>query len=243
MSAATNSRSSAGTIRSNTISKGRIPNLDSYCLTDEVSRPDLAVKAYQYQPARRGTPMSSDLRGSAITVKGVIDPEELGITTMHEHLFLDMSTAWGNSATPVDAFGLAMSREPVKLENLWWIKRQPHANIDNTRFNDYKEALDEVSYFTREGGRTIVECSTRGLGRDPKLLRWVSNEAGVNIVAGTGYYTSGLPSARRQEQDRRGSRRAFQKGHSRRDRRHRSEGGGNRRDWDGRNARPTAPSR
>ena len=134
--------------------------------------------------------MSSDLRGKAITVKGVVDPDELGITSMHEHLFLDMSASWGNSAAPSDAFGLMMSREPVKLEYLWWIKRQPHANLDNTRFNDYKEALDEVSYFTREGGGTIVECSTRGLGRDPKLLRWVSNEARVHIVAGSGYYVA-----------------------------------------------------
>ena len=125
--------------------------------------------------------MSSDLRGKAITVKGVVDPNELGITSMHEHLFLDMSASWGNSAAPSDAFGLMMSREPVKLENLWWIKRQPHANLDNTRFNDYKEALDEVSYFTREGAVGKRSAPARGLGRDPKLLRWVSNEARVNI--------------------------------------------------------------
>src|SRR5262249_12799600 len=128
------------------------------------------------------------LRGSAITARGQVDPSELGITLMHEHIFLDMSAAWGNSGMPMDAFGLAMSREPVRLDNLWWIKRQPHANVDNIRLNDYKEALEEVSYFTREGGGTIVECSSRGLGRDPKLLRWLSNDATMHIVVGTGYY-------------------------------------------------------
>jgi phosphotriesterase-related protein len=49
------------------------------------------------------------------------------------------------------------------------------------------------------GGRTIVDCTSVGLGRAPLLLKDVALRTGLNIVAGCGYYTQdthppGMPS-------------------------------------------------
>jgi phosphotriesterase-related protein len=132
--------------------------------------------------------MASELRGRVITVNGPIDPDQLGPTSMHEHVFLDMTRAWFH--TPTTVFDLAMSAKPVRLENLWWIRKNATSSADNMRLDDYNEAKDEISQFIREGGRTMVDCTTRGLGGDPRLLRGLSNELGVNIIAGSGYYVA-----------------------------------------------------
>lgn len=69
--------------------------------------------------------------------------------------------------------------------------------MDNLRFDDIptKEALrEELRFYWRMGGRTIVENST--FGRDLNFLAELSNNSSVNIVAGTGYYvSSGQPAS------------------------------------------------
>lgn len=55
-------------------------------------------------------------------------------------------------------------------------------------FEDVALAVDEVRSFTAAGGRSIVETSTIGIGRDPNGLRAVAEAAGLNIVMGTGWY-------------------------------------------------------
>jgi len=46
--------------------------------------------------------------------------------------------------------------------------------------------VDEINYFKALGGRTIVENTTHGISRNIKLLKQLSLDTGVNIVAGTG---------------------------------------------------------
>lgn len=49
--------------------------------------------------------------------------------------------------------------------------------------------LEDVKFFRECNGGTIVENSNYGLKRDIPLMKRVSEETGVNIVAGTGIYT------------------------------------------------------
>ena len=42
--------------------------------------------------------------------------------------------------------------------------------------------------FRAAGGRTIVDTTTRGIGRDPAAIARISRRTGLNVVIGSGYY-------------------------------------------------------
>ena len=50
-------------------------------------------------------------------------------------------------------------------------------------------AICGVLYFRELNGKTIVDCSCLGLSRDVKKLHAVALPTGLNIIAGSGYYT------------------------------------------------------
>jgi predicted metal-dependent phosphotriesterase family hydrolase len=55
-------------------------------------------------------------------------------------------------------------------------------------FEDPGLAIDEIAAFFAAGGRSIVETTSIGIGRDPAGLRRISEASGVNIVMGAGWY-------------------------------------------------------
>lgn len=75
---------------------------------------------------------------------------------------------------------------------------QPHEHVLLDHFDmkgsydaivtDRELAAEEVRAFHEAGGRTIVDTTTIGIGRDPEGLAQVSRATGVNIVMGTGWY-------------------------------------------------------
>lgn len=89
-----------------------------------------------------------------MTVRGPIAADAIGLTLMHEHLFINLLREYRGD-------GL---------------------------LNDETLAVEECRQFTAAGGRTIVDCSNRSLGRSPEMLRRVSVEADLNIVMGSGHY-------------------------------------------------------
>lgn len=129
------------------------------------------------------------------TVTGTIPAEELGITLPHEHLIVDTST-WVESGPDAELSALQRKKlhEEVSRENLWWLStygRQWDWNcLDNRRLDDEETAIEESMRFVAEGGGTIVDVTpmSPGLGRDPAALRRISNQTGLNVVAGTGHY-------------------------------------------------------
>lgn len=46
----------------------------------------------------------------------------------------------------------------------------------------------ELLRFKAVGGMTVVECTSMGLGRQPAMLRDISEQTGLNIVMGSGLY-------------------------------------------------------
>ena len=120
-----------------------------------------------------------------ITVNGPIDPEELGATLMHEHLlftclmwFLEESHRGLGS----DSYG------PVTAENAAWLREYPYRNRDNLINTDWQLTAVEVRRFKMAEGRTVVDSSNLGLGRDVWGLKKIADDVGINIVSGTGYY-------------------------------------------------------
>ena len=64
----------------------------------------------------------------------------------------------------------------------------PFLNKDNLILDDLKATKNEISEFYKLGGRTIVDPTNIGIGRSPDILKLISNETGVNIVMGSGFY-------------------------------------------------------
>ena len=128
-----------------------------------------------------------NLAGKVLTVVGPVDPEVLGQTIMHEHIFIDFQNpvARANISRATD-MGLHLS--PVSLNVLSEVRFRRIPNRDNLYLTDLGEAIDEVMEFKRHGGQTIVDVTSIGLGRDPHALQQVSQTTGLSIVMGAGWY-------------------------------------------------------
>ena len=121
------------------------------------------------------------------SVLGELSREELGITTPHEHIFIDIS-AFFEERKLWDIEN--PTTEPVKMEHLGQLNRDPYALKDNLSMEDYETQKKEILRFKRAGGTTMVDATMPGIGRDPEALARISRETGINVIMGTGYYVS-----------------------------------------------------
>jgi len=125
--------------------------------------------------------------GSAITVEGPVDPESLGVTLPHEHVFSSWSE--GKFEPPDSAYERKLAREPIALDNLWYVRRNPTEHRENLRLESFEDAVEEVGHYYRAGGDTIVDVTPKGTAGDPERVRGVARETGVTVVHGTAFYT------------------------------------------------------
>ena len=95
-----------------------------------------------------------------ITVSGPIHPDSMGLALIHEHVFLDWSAA--------DDY------DP----GIW----------DNEEA--YQFILPYLKEMKAAGVKTFLECTPVYLGRNPELLRRLSDETGLNIITNTGFYAA-----------------------------------------------------
>jgi phosphotriesterase-related protein len=85
---------------------------------------------------------------------------------------------------------------PIDAVEMGFTQPHEHVLVDlfdmkgsyDTILDDVPLATDEVAAFAAAGGRSIVETTNIGIGRDPTGLAAVSRATGVNIVMGTGWY-------------------------------------------------------
>ena len=92
------------------------------------------------------------------TVAGAVDPAQLGPTLMHEHVLVDFIGAAEVSPARYDADAV------------------------------FTRALPFLRQAKAHGCATLVECTPAYLGRDPRLLRRLSEASGLHILSNTGYY-------------------------------------------------------
>jgi predicted metal-dependent phosphotriesterase family hydrolase len=102
------------------------------------------------------------------TVRGAIDPDELGFVLPHEHIGLDSS-------------GHEPEHSPHDHPWEWW-----------DVFNDEDILASELEAFARMGGATVVDLTNLGLGRDPARLRRMAERTSLNIVMGCGWYRGSI---------------------------------------------------
>ena len=124
--------------------------------------------------------------GKIMTVAGPIDPDDLGTTIMHEHLFIALTKQVApDERSP--ASDVALWGEKLTLENLH-LARSRRSIFDNWILSDEDLAIREAMEFRKMGGDSIVEMTSTGIHRDPEGLLRVSRATGLNIVMGSGWY-------------------------------------------------------
>ncbi|KAJ8377993.1 hypothetical protein AAFF_G00249300 [Aldrovandia affinis] len=151
--------------------------------------------AFQTTPARQGHFLSvifpgsqktmSSLSGKVQTVLGAVDPGQLGRTMTHEHLTMSFECCYFPPA-PGDK---AVAEAPIEMRNLFWLKQNPYGSHENLLLCQETDAVkEELLFYRRSGGGTIVENTTAGISRDVTTLKRLAKETGVHIVAGAGFY-------------------------------------------------------
>jgi len=102
--------------------------------------------------------MSGELAGKVMTVRGPIEPEEMGAVLMHEHCYVDL-IAGEEGKTPDDH---------VELLRAWcapWLRR----------LNDY-------------GCHAFVDCTPIPMRAEPWVYKELAKASGFNIILSTGFY-------------------------------------------------------
>ncbi|XP_060062613.1 phosphotriesterase-related protein-like [Ylistrum balloti] len=120
------------------------------------------------------------------TVLGLIEPNEAGVTLAHEHLKMEFHTMYTPHPDPKIQ---EQKNDDITLENLWWIRQHPYSSVKNLYLNDVQDAVAaEMEYYKSNGGGTIVDVTTMGIERDVNYLQKISQDTGVNVVSGSGFY-------------------------------------------------------
>lgn len=99
------------------------------------------------------------LLNKIMTIKGEINPEKLGVTYPHIHLY----------TYPPE----------------WLRKKDPDQCLDST-----EKSVAELKEFEKAGGRSVVEMTPSGYGRNIKALEEISNQVNANIIVTTGCHKS-----------------------------------------------------
>lgn len=119
------------------------------------------------------------------TVNGKIEKEDLGIVTPHEHIFINLCAFFEKKE--IEHFQNPESTK-IDITNLGILNRDPYALKDNLLIDDYETQKKEILRFKEAGGKTIVDATTIGIGRNPLLLRKIAEETGLNVICGAGFY-------------------------------------------------------
>lgn len=119
-------------------------------------------------------------RGTIQTVLGLIAPESLGPTLMHEHVLCDLTSPElaAQHLPPVE----------IRLDNLFEIRHQWCRHPGHHVLEDRALAARELARFGALGGSAVVELTCEGIAPDPAGLAEVAGATGLHIIAGSGPY-------------------------------------------------------
>jgi phosphotriesterase-related protein len=121
------------------------------------------------------------------TTLGPIDSNLLGVTLVHEHLLFDLSFMF---TQPGNHRECELAEQPIRLDNLHWIRTHAASNRDNARLTDETDALEDMVEVKRAGVRSVVDVSMRGVrfAFNPAAVKRMALQVGLQVITGTGYY-------------------------------------------------------
>lgn len=123
--------------------------------------------------------------GKVMTVTGPVDAAALGTTLVHEHILNDCHCWWNPPSAPEREH---LATGPVRIDILGELRQDPFVNAHNVALDDEALAVAELGAVVAAGGRTVVDPTCRGIGRQPQALARIARATGLNIVMGAGYY-------------------------------------------------------
>ena len=121
------------------------------------------------------------------TVTGPVPETEWGKTLMHEHC-LALSTDTYQELTGVDEELKTFLKSDLCAETRGRALFYMHKHKDNQEQRNAEETIAELKYYKAAGGYAIVDVTPPGIGRDAAVIKQISEESGVKIVASTGLY-------------------------------------------------------
>jgi phosphotriesterase-related protein len=121
-------------------------------------------------------------------VLGPVAASDLGITLAHDHVVMDGSFMYVDPPKEADQ---PLADEQITLENRGWVAYHWTSNHHNVHLDSEELAITELNRFTASGGRTIVDPTNNGLGRDASALVRIAGATETNIIMGAGYYLGG----------------------------------------------------
>lgn len=135
------------------------------------------------------------MKGKIQTVLGLIEPDQTGFTLTHEHLLHELPQEVFKQSIPQT---LSFIRdEPLKMENLGWVRQYPYFFSDNIEFSSkaVQDGVRDEMHFLKKccGQATVVDNASVGLRarNHGQYLEDLSTETGITIVIGTGFYVAG----------------------------------------------------
>lgn len=127
----------------------------------------------------------SSLSGKVQTVLGLVDPDQLGRTMTHEHLTMSFECCY----FPPAAADEAVAADPFHMQHMHWLRQNPYSCRENLLLQQETSAVrQELLAYKRAGGGAVVENTTTGIDRDLPTLRQLSQDTGVHVIAGAGFY-------------------------------------------------------
>ena len=128
-----------------------------------------------------------------MTVCGPITPEQLGFTSMHEHVISDCSMFRSRvrKARFIASRHAVRPEDKLMLGNRTDLRHDIVLSLDNMKLDDERVMTAEVADFKASGGDSMVEVSAPGIRNSPDdllAIRRIAESTGVHIVASTGLY-------------------------------------------------------
>jgi len=128
-----------------------------------------------------------------MTVCGPITPEQLGFTSMHEHILSDCSMFRNRARKTcfVQSRHFVKPEDKLTLDNRSALRHDIALSMDNMKLDDEQTMTLEVADFKAGGGDSIVEASAPGIrssSDDLIAIRRIAQRTGVHIIASTGLY-------------------------------------------------------
>lgn len=125
-----------------------------------------------------------------MTALGPIAPDELGVTSMHDHLMFNGSVLAKRLRGSLPPHNLPIHEDDkVALDNVGILHRNTILAWDALDHDDEQMVTAEVADFKALGGDSILELSAVGIRMDAAIQKRISEKTGVHVVLSTGFYT------------------------------------------------------